>query len=95
MASAAPSLDRLTVAGEISSRYSEAVAWSDVLVKRNRLGSRQLRAVVITDASLFNFLPRNYTTPQRRMELADIEELWLLPGSELGASCVVFGVLRP
>ena len=97
MASAGQSLDRLNVAQEIATRFNnESVVWSDVLVKRNRLGSRQLRAVVITNASLFNFLPRNYAAPQRQLGLADIDELWLLPGSELGSlSCEELSLRNP
>lgn len=84
MASDAPPADRLNVAREIASRYSERVVWSDVLVKRNRLGTRQQRAVVVTNASLFNFIPKSYATPQRQLRLIDIDEIWFLPGSEIG-----------
>ena len=85
MAALAPTHDNLKVGDEIAARFHEKVVWSDILVKRNRLGSRQQRAVVITNASLFNFLPKSYAAPQRQLGLIDIEELWTLPGTEIGA----------
>ncbi len=81
---ATPARDHLNVAQEILTRYGETVIFSDTVVKRNRLGQRQQRAIVITNASLFNFLPKSYAAPQRRMGLIDIDEVWVLPGAEMG-----------
>jgi hypothetical protein len=79
-----PSRDHLGVSQEILTRYGEHVIFSDTVVKKNRLGSRQQRSIVITNSSLFNFLPKSYAAPQRRMGLIDIEEVWILPGTEMG-----------
>ena len=53
----------------------ERVRFSDVLIKINRKGKRQKRALVITNLALYNFKPGSYKSFQRRINTAHLDKV--------------------
>ena len=53
----------------------ERVRFSDILIKINRKGKRQKRALVITNLALYNFKPGSYKSFQRRINTAHLDKV--------------------
>lgn len=60
----------------------EIVQFSDIAIKVNRLGKRQLRHLIITNKSIYNFVPYIYSKCQREIPLHDLDAIVLSETSD-------------
>jgi len=66
----------------------ERVRFSDTLVKINRKGKRQKRALVITNLAIYNFKPNSYSSFQRRINTAHLDKIICLQDSTEFVLCM-------
>ena len=59
---------------------TERVRYSDILIKINRKGKRQKRALVVTNLAVYNFKPGSYKSFQRRINTAHLDKIICLAG---------------
>eukprot|EP01029_Cantina_marsupialis_P001658 TRINITY_DN1145_c0_g1_i1.p1 TRINITY_DN1145_c0_g1~~TRINITY_DN1145_c0_g1_i1.p1 ORF type:complete len:1708 (-),score=582.36 TRINITY_DN1145_c0_g1_i1:692-5815(-) len=60
---------------------TEKVLFSGDLIKINRKGKRQKRALVITSLGIFNFAPKKFKNFKRRISLGDLDQVFLCDGT--------------
>lgn len=63
------------------SEDEEVVLFADNLIKINRYGKRQTRALVITSIAVLNCKPKSFGDFKRRIPICMIEEIWAVRGT--------------